>query len=121
MAQGFSGSYAINGVKILQPTNGQWAGLEMLGYDGNGRPMYPALGAFELSWGLVTTSDLKQLIDYFNYSNVSGTVVFDLPRWGDADYKFYSYSGTQISRPQIGEYFSGYVTNVKMTVSNIRP
>ena len=118
--QGYTGSYAINGTKISQPTNGKWLDKETLGLDGNGRPIYPAFVEFEMNWGIISTSDFKLLNDYFNYSNASGTVVVDLPKWGDTDYLFYSYSGTQMSRPIAGEYFSGYITNARLLITSIR-
>lgn len=118
--QGFSGTYAINGVQITQPTVGRWLDKDTIAFDGNGRPIYPAFSSFELEWDLLLPSELKTINDYFNYSNASGTVVVDLPKWGDADYKFYSYSGTQLGRPTVGDYFVGYVKGVHLVVSNIR-
>lgn len=118
--QGYSGSYAINGLKLLQPTNHQWVEFDILGIDGNGRPVYPQIGEYQLEWGLMPTSDLKTLIDFANFSLTTGTCVVDLPKWGDNDYLFYSYSGTYISRPTVGSYFAEHVENVRLIVRNIR-
>jgi hypothetical protein len=118
--QGYSGSYAINGVKILQPTRHQWVDMEILGIDGNGRPIYPQIGEFQLEWGLMSVSDLNLLISFANFSLTTGTCVVDLPKWGDNDYLFYSYSGTYISRPVVGSYFSENVEDVSIIVRNIR-
>lgn len=119
--QGYSGSYALNGTNLtLQPSSGMWDAKEIVGYDGSGRPIYPAVAEFTLSWDLVPTSDLKQLIDFYDYVSNTGSVVADLPKWGDNDYMFYSYSGTFPNRPTVGAYFVGYVTDVKMVINNIR-
>ena len=119
--QGISGTFSINGTELtLQPSSGRWVEKEIVGYDGSGRPVYPAVGEFDLSWDLVPTSDLKQLIDFYDYVSNTGTCVADLPKWGDNEYMFYSYSGTFPNRPTVGDYFVGYVTDVKMKISNIR-
>lgn len=121
MTSGFSGTYAINGTNLtLLPSQGNWEAKEIIGYDGAGRPLYPAIGEFTLGWDLVPTSDLKQLIDFYDYVSNTGTCVIDLPKWGDVDYLFYSYSGTFPNRPTVGAYFMGYVTDVKMLITNIR-
>ena len=121
MPAGYSGSYGVNGIKLtLQPSQGVWEGLDIIGFDGDGRPIYPSVGEFTLSWGLMSTSELKQINDiYLSVSN-TGTVVTELPKWGDTDYLYYAYSGTIVDRPTVGEYFMGYVTNVALVIGKIR-
>ena len=119
--QGFSGTYSVNGTTLtLQPTTGNWETKEILGFDGSGRPIYPAIGEFNLTWELMSTTELKQLIDFQATVMSTGSCVVDLPKWGDADYLFYSYSGTYPNRPSVGEYFQGYVSNVTMKITGIR-
>ena len=120
MTQGYSGSYSANGVSIFQPTEGQWVGKDLLGIDGQGRKVYPALKEFQLSWGLLTTTQLSQLINLQLAVSSTGSVVIDLPEWGASGYIFKSYSGTYISEPEVGAYFSEHVTDTKLVVSNIR-
>jgi hypothetical protein len=121
MPAGYSGTYGVNGVALtLQPTSGQWEAKSSLGFDGNGHPIYPPMGEFTLSWDLISTNDFKQLNDFYESVSNTGTVTTELPKWGDVDYLFYSYSGTVWQRPTAGEYFMRYVTGVKMTVSRIR-
>ena len=121
MTSGFSGTFAINGTDLtLKPTSGAWEAKEIIGYDGSGRPIYPAVGEFTLSWDLVPTADMKQLLDFYDYVSNTGSCVVDLPKWGDVDYLFYSYSGTFPNRPTAGEYFMGYIGSVKMVISGIR-
>ncbi len=120
MTQGYSGSYSINGVTTLYPTQGKWTDRELLGMDGNGRPIYPPIGEFEMSWQLMSTSDLKKLVDAYNAVISTGTAVVDLPKWGNVDYLFYSYSGTFVSRPVVGAYFAEHVEDVRLIITNIR-
>lgn len=119
MTQGYSGSYSINGVSILPPTQGRWVERDLISHDGNGRPIYAAIGEFEMTWQLMSTSDLKQLIDVARASQ-TGTVVSDLPQWGHADWIFQSYSGTYANRPSAGAYFAEYVEDITLLISNLR-
>lgn len=116
---GYSGTYALNGTEILKPTSHRWVEREMIGVDGNGRPLYPTIGEFELSWQLMSVSDLQTLINFARASQ-TGTVVSDLPEWGAAGYLFKSYSGTYVNRPAIDNYFAEYVEGVTLTISNVR-
>ena len=120
MTQVYSGSYSINGASILQPTSHQWVERDLIGFDGNGRPLYSPIGDFELSWQLMSVSDLKTLIDAQITTSNTGTAVVDLPKWGDSAYLFYSYSGTYISRPTVGTYFVEYVEDVRLLITSIR-
>lgn len=119
--QGASGTYALNGTRfILQPTEGSWDSRDVQGIDGNGHPIYSALREFNVSWQLAHPNDVKQLIDAYNIVQNTGTVVFDLPKWGDADYIFYSYSGCTMREPVVGAYFNGYISDVKLTILKVR-
>jgi hypothetical protein len=113
-------SYGVNGVEfLLQPESGRWDAKNDLGFDGNGHPIYPAVGEFTLSWGLVSPAEFEQMNNFY-ISSSTGTVVTDLPKWGGTPYQFYSYSGTIVQRPEVGEYFMGYMKDVKLVVSRIR-
>lgn len=121
MTAGYSGSYGINGTNLsLSPTQGAWEDKSIVGFDGEGRPIYSALTSFTLSWGLMSTSDFKQLSDFYLYVSNTGTVISDLPKWGDVDYLFESYTGTIVQRPTAGAYFSEHVEDVKLVISHIR-
>lgn len=119
--QGFTGSFAVNGVNLsLQPSSFQWSELEILGRNGQGRALYPSKATFQMSWGLMSTSDFNQLVSLYDTVSATGTAVTDLPEWGNSDYYFKSYSGTLLDRPIAGEYFNTYVTEVRLIVTNIR-
>ncbi len=121
MTQGFTGSFALNGSNLtLQPSTFGWENRDGLGTDGNGKPIYSALGSFQMYWGLMSTSELRQLILISDAVSATGTVVADLPEWGNADYYFKSYSGAIMQRPQVGEYFNTFVTDVRLVISNLR-
>jgi len=121
MSQGVTGAFAINGTNIsLPPTNGKWEDKDFVGEDGNGHPIYPAVSGFIMNWGLMSTSEFKQINDFYISNSVTGTVIADLPKWGDTDYTFYSYTGTILHRPNVGKYFNTYVTDVEWKISNIR-
>jgi len=123
VTQGFSGSYAINGTNlVLQPTSGRWNGRDLLGIDGAGHPIYPSIREFEMSWALISTTDFAQLNNFQLSVGNTGTVSVDLPKWGNAGYMFYSYSGCTLREPQAGSYFSadGYVQDVTMTIMGVR-
>lgn len=118
--QGYSGTYAINGVNfLLSPTDGRWENRDQIDFDGNGHPIYPAPRTFVLTWGLAAPSDVKQLIDTYNALGNTGTAVFDLPKWGASGYLFYSYSGCTMSEPQIGKYFNEHITDVSLQINKI--
>lgn len=121
MPAGYSGSYGVNGTAIaLPPTTGQWEAKDIIGVDGNGHPIYSAYGEFTLSWGLMPTSNFKQLNDWYITVSNTGTVVAELPKYGDVDYLYYAYSGTIINRPTVGSYFAEHVTDVRIIISRIR-
>lgn len=118
--QGYTGSFAINGSNLqLQPSTFKWNDRDVLNRDGQGRAIYPALWTFDMYWGLMSTGNLKQLLDFVSAS-ATGTMVVDLPEHGNNDYYFKSYSGTLLDSPTVGEYFNTYVTDVRLTVTNIR-
>lgn len=115
-----SGTYAIDGVPfILSPTDGGWNGRDVIGIDGNGHPIYPSLRSYSMHWGLAHPNDVKQFIDSYNLMGSTGTLSFDLPRWGDTDYNFHTYSGCTMEEPQVGKYFNGYITDVTIKILKI--
>jgi hypothetical protein len=77
MTTGLSGTYAFNDVNLtLQPSEGRWVERTSYGIDGSGHNIYSNFRNFELSWDLISTSELKQLIDFFNVvASSTGSVV----------------------------------------------
>lgn len=120
MSAGYSGTYALNGTEILKPTSHRWVEREMIGVDGNGRPLYPSVTEYELNWQLMSPASFFQLVNAHRYSIQTGTVVTDLPQWGNGDYLFYSYSGTYISMPSFESFFNEHYEGVSLIVRNVR-
>lgn len=119
--QGASGTYAFNNTDfLLPPTSGKWNQRDSLGIDGLGHSIYPAVRTFELTWALISTIDLKQIIDVYNTVSNTGTVVACLPKYGDTDYIFFNYSGVTMQEVSVEEYFQGYVQGVRLLLMNIR-
>lgn len=119
--QGLSGTYAFNDVSFtLQPTTGKWAERTSYGVDGGKHPVYSQLRNFELTWGLISPSDAKQIIDTYNSVGNTGTVVACLPEWGATEYQFKNYSGSTMQEPTVGEYFQGFIKEVKLLLLGIR-
>lgn len=121
MTTGLSGTYAFNDANLtLQPTAGKWTSRTNYGIDGGGHPIYASVRGFELSWVLISPSDAKQIIDVYNAVGNTGTVVACLPQWNNAGFEFINYSGCTLQEPEVGEYFQGFIQDVKMLVLNVR-
>jgi hypothetical protein len=121
MTTGLSGSYAFNGTNFtLQPTSGRWLPRDAIGIDGAGHMVYPGVREFELVWSLQSVTDARYLIDVFNTVSNTGTAVSCLPKYGDAQYLFYNYSGTIPREPEFGEYFEEHPSSVRLIIGNIK-
>jgi hypothetical protein len=121
MTTGYSGTFAVNGTDfIIQPFQFGWDDKELIGVDGNGRPLYPAVNSFTIKWKLISPTEFQQIANFFYDVSVTGTATVDLPKFGFPEYYFDSYSGTYLTRPTFEKYFNGYLEGVSMTVTNIR-
>jgi hypothetical protein len=120
MTAGLSGSYAFNGTNLsLQPSEGKWVQRDSYGNDGNGRPIYGQYRQFELRWNLISSSDLSQIVGFFN-SFATGTVVACLPQYGGSQFLFVNYSGCVLSEPQTEAYFEEHTQDVSMIIIKIK-
>lgn len=121
MTQGITGTYAINGTNLLlQPTSGRWLERQILGLDGAGHPVYPAVREFELGWNLMTPADANQLQGFFNSIQNTGTCVVDLPQYSAATYTFFSYTGCIVHEPNWSTYFAEHQSDCTLLITNIR-
>lgn len=113
--------YKINGVELTnQPTSGKWMERKELGISGDGHFIYPAVREYLFQWGILSPSEFNEIYTYYMKVGTTGTVVVDLPQFGNNTYTFYSYSGCILSEPSVGAYFNEYYTDVSMSVKNIR-
>ena len=119
--QGFSGSYAFNNVDLaVPPSTGNWKERASYGIDGGAHTIYSAVRNFEMTWDLISSTDLATIINVYNTVSNTGTAVACLPDWGNANYQFRNYSGTVLQEPVIGEYFQEFVKDVKLLIMNVR-
>lgn len=117
---GASGSFAIQGTDfLLQPTSTRWVDRNELGFDGGAHPVYPSVREFEMSWQLISMSDLSQIIGFYNSVQNTGTVSVDLPTWNGSSYSFQRYSGCTLGEPSVGNFFNGYVQEIRLLIYNI--
>lgn len=118
--QGISGTFAINGVSILIPTEHDWVGTKLLGTSGNGNPTYPSVREYELQYKLISMEDFNQLYSAYLVCQASGSCVVDLPKYRTTPYQFYSYSGCVIQEPVTGKYFQEYMQDVVLKIVRVR-
>lgn len=118
--------YKINGTQfITQPTTGRWMPRDAIGIDGNGQAFYPATREYELKWELLDMDAANQLQSWFNNMNVTGTVVADLPVYGQSGTAsgvmlYFPYSGCVLREPQFGDHFAmSHHQNVVLIVARI--
>ena len=115
-----TGSFGIGDVEFsLQPTAGRWLPQTPVGITGDGHPIYPQVRAFQLSWGLMGISEFDNIRDYYKQTQITGSVVVALPDIDASTWTFRNYSGCVLGEPEVGQYFSQWVTDVNMMVWNI--
>lgn len=122
MTIGLSGSFAVNNVDFtLQPTAARPMQRDNFGYDGLGHPIYDSHRDYELRWDLMAPVDVAQIINAYNTVQNTGTLSFDLPRYGSSLVnEFQTYSGTTIDEPEIEDGFMGYWMNVRLLIHLVR-
>jgi len=120
MSEGLSGTFAFNGTNINQyPTSHRWVERTQYGIDGGAHPVYAQNRSYEMTWNFISTTDAKQIIDFYNLVGNTGTVTTCLPIWGDAEYKFKNFSGTTLEEPQMQGYFMGFIEELRLLVLNV--
>jgi len=121
MTAGYSGSYAINGTNfLLQPTTGRWFPPNAVGYDGNGRAIYPPLREFEIKWDFIDAASANQIKTFVLSIGATGSVIVDLPKYMASTYLFESYTGCHLNEPELDVYFEEHTSNMMLLVTSIR-
>jgi len=119
--------YRINGRVIQEPTSGQWLSRSMLDVQGDNRPIYGPVRAFQLRWQIDSYQQWSLLVAVFNELQSSGTAVVTLPAYPyepypqatGTVYAFREYSGCTLGEPVIGEFFDGYPQDIELLIANI--
>lgn len=113
--------YRMNGTDLdLPPLDGHWVEQEVLGIDGNNRPIYPPTRMFMMVWTMMSPTQFNQIFAEWQSLASTGTIVVDLPELGVDPFVFRSYTGTIVDQPVMGEYFQGYYKQVSMLIRNVR-
>jgi hypothetical protein len=111
-------TFKINGIPFLtNPSNHKWADRNVLGYDGNGHPVYVAPRQFEFSFDWVDAETFSQLVGF--YQATSGTCSVDLPKWNSPTGGFATYSAT-LQEPTYANSFEGNYGSVRFLILNVR-
>ena len=119
--QGTSGTFSFGGTPLLlMPEEAGWVSKELIGISGNGRPTYPTVREFEMTWSMMDMDSFAQLQGFYNTIQSSGTWVVDLPKYATAPYQFYSYSGCTLKEPEIGKFFEYYAQNVQLLILMVK-
>jgi hypothetical protein len=112
--------YQINSTGIpLEPEEGRWMPRVLLGYDGNGRPIYEPTRRFEIRWGLKTPGQVWQLQEWFQTIGATGSISADLPRYAWPAYEFRTYSGIYMNELEVGSFFTENYRDATLLLSNI--
>jgi len=119
--------WRINGRPVLEPTTGKWLSRGSVDVQGDNRPLYTPVRAFEMRWEIDTYEQWSLLVATFNELQSSGTAVVRIPAYPwqpypaatGTPYAFREYSGCTLAEPTIGEFFEGYPTDMALLIANI--
>lgn len=113
--------YKLDGVELVtDPLDGHWVDQEVLGIDGNNRPIYPATRMFEMVWSMLSPEMFNQIFDQWQALDTTGSIVVDLPKLGVDPFVFDSFTGAIVDQPIMGEFFQGFYKKVTMLIRNVR-
>ncbi len=115
--------WIIGGNEMYAPTSGRCLPRQVVDVQGDNRPIYSPVRAFEMRWQLVDYAEWANLQVAFNQIESSGSYAVRLPTFptvtGSA-YGFSEYSGTTMSEPQIGPFFEQFPRQVVLIIGNIK-
>jgi hypothetical protein len=113
-------AYKINGVEIAYPTTMKWDERKEHGVNGLGNSVYGRYRTAELQWDLAYPEDVQTLQEAYLYSQNTGAVVIEVPRFGISPYQFTEYSGCYLQDLQVGEFFEEHYTGVTLIVTKVQ-
>lgn len=113
--------YKVNGTSfVIGPSTGHWVDRKVLGNDGNGHPIYPAVRSFELKWDFLWPTEFNSLYSYFQAQGPTGTSVVTLPQYPANSWTFFDYTGCILNELQAGDFFEQHYSNVVLVVTGIK-
>lgn len=116
--------YIINGYVLPCPNMGRWLPRRPIDIQGDNRPIYAPVRAFELTWEIQGYGDWEVLVAVFDQIQSTGTAVVELPAYPTATgvaFGFQEYSGCTLGEPVVGEMFlQEYPVDVALIIGNIR-
>lgn len=119
-----TGQYRINDFIIPCPSEGRWQERRPIDVQGDMRPIYAPVRAYELTWELQTHQDWQVLVAAFEQLQSTGTAVVYLPAYPTttgAAFGFQEYSGCLLGEPTVGGFFNQeYPSDVSLVIANIR-
>ena len=109
----------INGVDILNmPSDHAWGDRSILGYDGNGSPIYTNPRSYEMNWDWVDAATLSQMITAFNGATGTSQQV-TLPTWNSPTGGYAIYNAI-FTEPTYKSSFMGTYCTVKWLLLNVK-
>lgn len=114
-------AFKVNGVLLaIQPSDHGWTERRDYGRDGAGHAILPATREYKLEWGSMTPAEFYELVNNYNSFGITGTVVVQLPQWGNSTYQFIEYSGTVVNEPTYSGFFENQYQGVRLLITSIR-
>ena len=116
--------YEVNGTPmLLMPESGGWNPREVLGTDGQGRPIYSPLYSYRLSWSPMSPAQAYQIFEYFTQVSVTGTMCMVLPTHPrdpiSVSYTGTSYCGVMFEEPIMDRFWEENLIGISVQVVNI--
>jgi hypothetical protein len=114
-------TFKFNGTLLShQPTTHKWIDRESQGVDGNGRTIYQALRDYEMQWDYLNSTEFAEIYAFYSAIGQTGSVVASLPRYANATYSFFDYSGTILTEPRFNGFYEEHYEDVSILVLRIR-
>lgn len=111
----------INGTTLTaQPTSITWVQKEPKYRNGLGAPIYAAFKDVELRWDYINSAAFQQLSTLAGSNGITGTSTLTVPKFVNATYVDYTYSGCIVNAPTVGELFEEHYSGVTMIVTKVR-
>ena len=112
----------IGGNVAYAPFSGRWMPRQVVDVQGDNRPIYSPVRAYELRWRLLFYEEWANLQTFFNQIESSGSYAVQLPTFPSvtgSSHSYSLYSGCTMSEPQVGPFFETHPRQVVLIIGNI--